>query len=141
MTKLAQPTKLSALRREFNSAMRRFEEIMSEKKTVLVRDAALKRFEFTFDAAWKMLRAHLAEEKGVICRSPKGCFREAFHQEVIPFDEDWIKMTDWRNKIVHEYGEQYADSLYKILPEILILLKKLEIPMQDEKHRKSRLET
>lgn len=117
-------TKFDALKNQFQAALERLEEILAEKKSAIVRDAALKRFEFTFDLAWKVMRAYLQEAKGVDCSSPKDCIRAAYRQGLIEYDELWIKMTDWRNEIVHTYGEDYADKLYEKLPEVLSALRK-----------------
>jgi nucleotidyltransferase substrate binding protein (TIGR01987 family) len=71
----------------------------------------------------------LEEEKGVSCQAPKECFREAFRQGLIDYDEFWLKITDLRNQAVYTYGEKFAESLYRELPEILkyfqLLLKKI----------------
>lgn len=111
--------KLEALRSQYKKAVVRLEEILKERKSSIIRDSAIKRFEFTFDLAWKLIKTYLEEEKGVVCRSPKECFREAFRQGIIDYDEFWLLMTDWRNQAVHTYGEKFADGLYKKLPEIL----------------------
>lgn len=37
-------------------------EIVAEPPSVIVRDAAIKRFEYTFEAVWKAARAYLARE-------------------------------------------------------------------------------
>ena len=73
-------TKLEAITKQFREALSRMEEILAEEKTTIIRDAALKRFEFTFDLVWKTMRAFLEEKKGVTCISPKECIREAFRQ-------------------------------------------------------------
>lgn len=112
-------TKLEAVQNQYQKALKRLDEILQEEKTDIVRDSAIKRFEFTFDLSWKLIKAFLEEKKGIVCKSPKGCFREAYHQNLIDYDEFWIKMTDWRNEIVHNYGEQFADSLFENLPQAL----------------------
>lgn len=118
-------TKLESLKKDFLRSQSRFEEILKKKKTIIIRDSALKRFEFTFDLAWKLLRAALEEQKGVSCASPKDCVREAFRQGLIEYNEVWIKMPDWRNKTVHEYSEAYADKIYAKLPGVLKAFQKL----------------
>lgn len=112
-------TKPKALKKQYQKAVKKLEEILKEEKTNIVRDSAIKRFEFTFDLSWKLLKTYLEEEKGIFCQSPKDCFREAFRQGLIDYDEFWLKMTDWRNQAVHTYGEKFANSLYQKLPEIL----------------------
>jgi len=53
-------------------------DILKESFTIIVRDATIQRFEYTFEALWKFLKAWLKEREGIICNSPKACFREAF---------------------------------------------------------------
>lgn len=112
-------TKLEALKKHYQKAVNRLEEVLKEKKNDIVRDSAIKRFEFTFDLSWKLLKAFLEEEMGVVCASPKECFRQAYRNGIIEYDEFWLKMTDWRNEIVHVYKEEFAEDLYKKLPEAL----------------------
>jgi nucleotidyltransferase substrate binding protein (TIGR01987 family) len=84
-------TKLEALKEEFQEAVQRLEEVLREKKTDYIRDSAIKRFELAFDLSWKLLKAFL-EEKGVACASPLGCFREAYHQGIIDYEEVFQKL-------------------------------------------------
>jgi len=112
-------TKLDALKIQYQRAFSRFREILEKEKNEVTRDSAIKRFEFTFDLAWKTIKAFLEEKKGISISSPKECFREAFRQGLIDYDELWLKMTDWRNEVVHIYKEKLADNLYKKLPTAL----------------------
>lgn len=112
-------TKLDALKNQYHQALNRLDEILQKEKDDIIRDSAIKRFEFTFDLSWKLIKTFLEEKKGISCRSPKECFREAYRQGLIDYDEFWLKMTDWRNEVVHNYGEAFADSLFEKLPEAL----------------------
>ncbi|MCD6412458.1 nucleotidyltransferase substrate binding protein [bacterium] len=118
-------TKFQSLKKQYQKAVKRLDEILKKRKNKIIRDSAIKRFEFTFDLAWKTIKAFLEEEKGIRCISPKECFREAYRQGLIEYDEIWLKMTDWRNSAVHTYSEKFADDLYKKLPECLKLFKEL----------------
>lgn len=122
-------TKLESLRKQFQTALARLNRVLVEPKTEIVRDAAIKRFEFTFDLAWKTMRAFLDERKGISCNSPKECIREAYRQGLIEYDVLWIQMTDWRNRIVHEYSEEFADELYEKLPKLCELFKQMEMAL------------
>mgnify|MGYP001575611545 FL=1 len=117
-------TKSQALQQQFNDALKRFEEVLQEEKTDFIRDSAIKRFELVFDLAWKALKAFL-EKRGVKCVSPRTCFREAYHQGLIEYDEIWMKMVDERNYTAHVYKEVLAERIYKELPEALSAFKKL----------------
>ncbi len=119
-------TKLDVLKKQYQKAVERLEEILEKEKNDIIRDSAIKRFEFTFDLSWKLIKAFLEEEKGIKCVSPKECFKEAYRQGLINYDDVWLKMTDWRNEAVHVYGEKFADSFYAKLPETLKLFRLLK---------------
>ncbi len=112
-------TRFEASRKQYQKAVARLDEILQKEKNEINRDAAIKRFEFTFDLSWKAVKAFLEEEKGIICLSPKECLREAYRQALIEYEDLWLAMTDWRNQSVHRYSEEFASDLYKKLPEAL----------------------
>ena len=64
-------TKLESTINQFEKALMRFQEVLTLPKTDIVRDAAIKRFEFTLDLSWKMLKAFLEDKRGIVCASPK----------------------------------------------------------------------
>jgi len=105
--------------RQFEKAVKRLKEVLDTPETDIVRDSAIQRFEFTLDISWKMIKAFLEEEKGIICVSPKECFREAYRQGLIDYDEDWIKFVDMRNETVHTYDEDIAERIYSQLLDTL----------------------
>ncbi len=112
-------TQLEARIEQFESALARFSVVLKEPTTDIVRDSAIKRFEFTFDLCWKLLKVYLNEKKGIVCSSPKDCFREAYRQGIIDYDEDWIRFVDLRNETVHTYQEEMAKKVYRALPTAL----------------------
>jgi len=118
-------SKLEAILKQFQKAVNRLDEVLKQEKNEFIRDAAIQRFEFTFDLSWKVIKAFLEENKGVICNSPKGCFREAYKQEIIEYDDFWTEMTDYRNKTAHIYKEELAEEIYAILPRTLSYFQKL----------------
>lgn len=117
-------TKFQALFQEFNDAVTRLEEVLREPKTEFMRDSAIKRFELSFDLSWKLIKAFV-EEKGVSCVSPIGCFKEAYRQGLIEYEEVFIELTEMRNKSVHTYDENLAERIYDDLPKALAALQKL----------------
>ncbi len=118
--------RLKSLFEDYQKTLDRLRETIEHEKTDMVRDSAIKRFELSFDVSWKLVKIFLEEEKGLQCRSPKDCFREAFQQEIIDYDDYWITMTDWRNVTVHTYKEELAEKLYKELPKALEKFEELE---------------
>ena len=75
---------------------------------------------------YALIKIFLEDEKGVKCFSPKVCWKEAFQNGLIEFDDLWLVMTDWRNDAVHTYNEKLADRLYGDLPKALEKFKELQ---------------
>ena len=124
-------TKLNSLLPDMANAVNRLDEVLQQPKNSFMRDSAIKRFEFCFDLAWKILKAYMEEAHNVKCVSPKSCFREAYNKQVITdYDTFWLELADKRNLTVDTYKEATAEEVYAILPKALeyfkILLGKME---------------
>lgn len=111
--------KLEVQIQQFKNALTRLKEVVEMSKNAVVRDSAIQRFEFTLDLAWKTIKTCLEEKKGLICASPKECFREAYRQGLIDYDATWLELVDLRNETVHTYDEKTAERIYAQLPMAL----------------------
>jgi nucleotidyltransferase substrate binding protein (TIGR01987 family) len=102
-------------------------EILQMPKSVIVRDASIQRFEYTFESLWKLAKAYLEELEGVIANSPKQVFREALKTGLLSAaeTETSLKMTDDRNLTAHTYLENIAEDIYGKLPAYLTVMEKL----------------
>jgi nucleotidyltransferase substrate binding protein (TIGR01987 family) len=110
-------TKAQSLRADFARAIARLDEALALPKDIIVRDAAIQRFEISFELCWKFLKAYLEEQHNAVCTSPRTCFRAAFRHGVIDDDPFWIELTVLRNYTVDTYNEQLADYVYSRLEE------------------------
>lgn len=117
-------TKFEATLIEFENTVKNLKAALAEEKTEFIRDSAIKRFELAFDMAWKTIKAFL-EEKGVACVSPLSCFREAYRQGLLDYEDVWIEMVKTRNATAHTYKEELAEEIYVILPQVLGAFQKL----------------
>lgn len=108
----------------FGRALQRLREALAEPETTVVRDAAIKRFEFTFELAWKATQRFLRAQ-GTVCRSPKQCLQEAFAFGLVQDNPLWIRMLEDRNLTVHTYDERTAQNIYNNLREYLPLFERL----------------
>jgi nucleotidyltransferase substrate binding protein (TIGR01987 family) len=108
-------------------ALETLQEIMDEPYSVIIRDAAIQRFEYTFEATWKLIKEYLFEMEGIICNSPKSCFREAFKIGLVNENESMqtLYMTDDRNMTTHTYHEDVAEEIYKELAGYYELMNKI----------------
>ncbi len=118
-------TKIESVLIDYKKSVEGLAEALDQEKTAFMRDSAIKRFELCFDLSWKLLKSFLEEEKAVICRSPKDCFKEAYHHNIMSYKDEWIRMTDRRNVAVHTYNEELAEDIYKKLPDFLKLFQEL----------------
>ena len=97
-----------------------------------MRDSAIQRFEFTFDLCWKTIKAYL-ENQGIRCASPKSCFKEAFQQGLIKYEEVWLEMIERRNETVHTYNAEMAEAVYIRLQEFAKTFRQLHKVLEEKK--------
>lgn len=102
-------------------------DILKEPFTVIVRDAAIQRFEYTFEALWKFLKEHLKQNEGIISNSPKACFRELFSLRFLTEEETvkFLEMTDSRNDTAHTYKKKVAEAIYAKIGKYVPLMGEL----------------
>lgn len=79
-------------------------------------DATIQRFEFTFELAWKLMKAVL-EYEGIEAISPRSSIREAWKQHLIGDAEKWLDMQVKRNLSSHTYNEETAQDIYRHIKE------------------------
>ena len=125
---------MERLKLRYNDAIRAsatLKDILNESFSIVVRDATIQRFEYTFEALWKFLREYLKEQEGIISNSPKSCFREVFSLGLLTEEETikCLEMTDDRNMTFHTYKEEVSKVLYGKIEDYYdlmeILLKKV----------------
>ena len=96
-------------------ALATLEELSGLARPSLVeRDAAIKRFEYSFDVVWKAARQYLLDVNGVDERTPKSVVRAARVAGLLSDEraEAALAMTDDRNLTVHTYNEALAREVY-----------------------------
>lgn len=118
-------SKLDSILEDFEQAIKRLAESLEQEKTEFIRDSVIKRFEFTFDLAWRTIKSYLEEEIKIKCNSPRSCIKEAYAQKLIDYDKFWLDLADLRNEAVHIYSEDRAEFIYGRMPEVLKKFKEL----------------
>ena len=113
-------------------ALETLREIVNEPYTTIVRDAAIQRFKYTYEALWKFLKEYLQEKEGIVCSSPKACFRETISVGLIKEEDTvlFLQMTDDRNLTSHTYKEEVARLIYGKLKEYSALMEKLFLQLK-----------
>lgn len=93
-------------------------------------DIAVKRFEFTFEMAWKTCKRAL-DYYGFDCKSPRECLREAFSQGLISEENIWLDMLEQRNLSAHVYDEISVGEINLDLNRYLSAFEALEEKLSD----------
>jgi len=108
------------------------EQIVAEPFNVIVRDAAIQRFEYSFEVVWKLLKVYLNVVEGVVCNSPKRCFREGYALELLSEQDTQtlLLMTEDRNLTAHTYVEGVADTIYGRLSSYSEVMRRLFVALQ-----------
>ena len=100
-------------------ALETLKEALAEtNRTVILRDAAIQRFEYTFEAVWKAGQEFLRSHEGLDVGSPKGTIRGLFQNGYLSASqaEMGFKMVDDRNLTSHTYNEGLSEQIFEELP-------------------------
>lgn len=118
----------------FRNALKTIQEILVEKDSVIVRDAAIQRFEYTVEAMWKALKFFLLEFEGIEAQTPKSCIRSAMLAGILDArnTEVALKMIDDRNVTSHTYIEDVANGIYSRIPEYASLMSKVLLYLEQK---------
>lgn len=112
---------MTARREALAAAIMRLREVLNRPETDVSRDAAIQRFEFCFELAWKFIQER-GRAEGLDCQSPKGCLQLAFKTSWIEDEQGWLAMLQDRNRTSHTYDEDLAKAVFQRLPNYLPLL-------------------
>lgn len=119
----------------FKNAIKRLEEVIeiSTQRPLnsFENDSLIKRFEFTYEMAWKLMMSYEKENGITELVGSKDVVRRAFAMSLIDNGEAWLEMIDDRNKTSHLYDEEMAedvidDILHTYYPLFLELQRKME---------------
>ena len=116
------------------NALKTLGAILQEPFSMIIRDATIQRFKYTFEALWKFLKEYLKEKEGIVSNSPKGCFKEIFSLGFLTEDETvrCLEMTDRRNDTSHTYKEEVAKLIYSKTKGYYTLMEKLIEQFEDK---------
>ena len=107
----------------FSRALKKLHAALAEDISAneLFLDGLIKRFEFCFELAWKLMKA-FAEYEGVEVNSPRAAIRQAFKIRLIDDAEAWSDMLEERKLSAHTYDEETAAEIYRHVAQKYIFL-------------------
>ena len=118
------------LTRCMNTLESAFEQLQqhdpSDKFYDIFRAASVKEFEIVLEQSGsllkKRLRPYFASNRHADRLTFKNAFRHAAKHDLISVDacERWFAYRDNRNDTAHDYGEKFAETTLKLLPEFIV---------------------
>ena len=100
----------------YEKAISRLHEAIDESKennSMTVRDGVIWRFEFTTELAWKTIREYLLSLEVTDINNPRAVMKEAFNNDIVTKEDEWIQILRDRNLTSHIYDEDEADEIYE----------------------------
>jgi len=130
---------------QFYKSVARLEEVLSryqsEPDDLVVRDSLIKRFEFTYELAYKMLRRQLSLDvtspERVAAMTFGESVREGWARGLLKEElATWKQFRESRNRTSHTYDEVSAQEVCAVIPRFLaeakFLLSQLEKRNEDD---------
>ncbi|MDD5622253.1 MAG: HI0074 family nucleotidyltransferase substrate-binding subunit [Actinomycetota bacterium] len=117
--------------KKLKDACKKLEEGINQTKDELDRDGVIQRFEFTFELLWKALKIYL-EHKGVIVKTPRDSFVEAFRINLISDEKIFLDMLEDINNTAYIYDEETSKKIFNRIKksykqEIIKIIDKLKV--------------
>lgn len=116
--------------KQLSAAYERLKEALVLPSTQIHKDATIKRFEFTFELAWKLMQA-IVRYQGTDIFGPRESIRAAARYDLITDPETWMKLLDARNITVHVYQELMAYDVYEQAKKLPVLVEVLLLRVKD----------
>jgi nucleotidyltransferase substrate binding protein (TIGR01987 family) len=106
-------------------AFQTLEEILREPASRIVRDAAIQRFEYTYEAAWKAAASYLLAVHGIATAGAKTTVRAAFQTGMLTEEQSRAALlaVEDRNLSTHTYNEAVAEAIFQRLPAHAALIR------------------
>lgn len=92
----------------FNQALDRLKEALAEPESSFLRDSVVKRFEITFEMAWKTMYRFLLLKGERMAPKAWDVLPVALESLLITDARLWDQMREYRNDTSHEYDENKA---------------------------------
>jgi nucleotidyltransferase substrate binding protein (TIGR01987 family) len=120
---------LDSLELAFNSFEIAVLELAKRPLDLLIRDAAIQRFEYTYELAVKMIKRQLEIEasvpENIDAMGFKDRIRSAAEKQLIVSPEQWFVFREMRNMTSHTYDNQKADEIVQVFPVFLAAVRAL----------------
>ena len=103
-----------------------------------IKDSCIKRFEYTYETAKKIMNKYLKKEydKTEKDLTINNIFREMYGLDLIDNFENWVNYREKKNYTSHEYNENYTLEIINLIPDFIndtsFLFNKLQGVLNDD---------
>ena len=80
-----------------------------------LKDSVIQRFEYTIEWIWKFLKYFLLEEHWEVQSTPMLIIKTAYKAWIINNIKDFKDMIERRNRLSHDYHEDFAELSFEII--------------------------
>lgn len=98
---------------DLKNALARLQEALKLEENLIVKDASIQRFEFTFELCWKLMQAVAGFKGAETTGSVRDSIRTAARLGIVENSESWFEFHDARNQASHTYSPEMADEVYQ----------------------------
>jgi nucleotidyltransferase substrate binding protein (TIGR01987 family) len=96
----------------------------------LLKDGMLRRFEYTHEFAWKVMKEYAASKGNTKIKGPKDATREGLKMGLIEDEGEWMDMLTTRNEILSlDSDKSSIDIFEKIMEHYYLLFLNFEAKM------------
>ena len=97
-----------------------------------IKSGQIQKFEFTLELLWKTVQAFLFEVDGVDVITPKSVAKEFVEAGYCDYEryELFIRAINDRNQLSHIYRQEMAESIWRRLPEYVVLVEQIFCAMR-----------
>lgn len=81
----------------------------------LIKEGTIKRFEFTHELAWNLMRDYLTNDGVMDLTGSRSTTRAAFRAGLISQGQVWMDMIETRNRTVHTYDGELLEREYEAI--------------------------
>ncbi len=115
---------LFILKKSFNTLKECYADFSAQQDDKLknyIKDSCIKRFEYTYETAKKIMNKFLKKEYDKTEKelSINNIFREMFALGLIKNFENWVDYREKRNLSSHEYSEEKIYTIIDIIPQFI----------------------
>lgn len=82
----------------------------------MMRDSLIKRFEFTFELAWKVMKDYAEYQGETDIKGSRDAMRRSLQMGIIE-DPEWLEAIELRNLTSHRYDEEMVSEASKAIIE------------------------